>query len=99
MNNNGILDFDRVTGQYDMAYTRAIIQHPKYGKLYVQEEFGGGDLEGQKYRWRDGFAVKTSANSIAEISGDEMYLLRNPDEKDVVFGLVEILKELKIFGF
>lgn len=48
-----------IKGRYNLDYKWAIIDHPKLGRLYIAQDFGGIDtLAGGQYRWRHGFAVQ-----------------------------------------
>ena len=50
---------DTVKAQYDMWCKWAIIDHPKHGRLYITQGFGGMDsLQGGMYRWSNGIAVQ-----------------------------------------
>jgi hypothetical protein len=54
-----VIEHRRATGQYDMQYTEAIVEHPTLGRLYVTEAYGGEQsLAGGCYRWRHGAAYR-----------------------------------------
>ena len=45
------------TGAYNFNREEIIIESA-HGRLLISEGFGGGDLEGQQYRWRHGTVIK-----------------------------------------
>lgn len=54
-----VIETERVAGEYDMPKTVAVIEHPKHGRLYMAQGFGGMDtLAGGAVRWRHGLVAK-----------------------------------------
>jgi hypothetical protein len=61
-------------GAYDKPATEAIIHHPKHGRLYVSEAFGGLDtLAGGNVRWRHGDVCRV-------LEGDTLESLHHADD-------------------
>lgn len=57
-----IVESRTLRGAYNIPYDEMIVDHPKHGRLYLSEGFGGGTCEGQTYRWRHGFAAKIKSD-------------------------------------
>lgn len=64
-----VIESDRPTGIYDMRYVRAIVDHPRHGRLYMQQVYGGEmSLSGGAYRW--GIACKVPDGTTLEQATD-----------------------------
>ena len=61
-------------GAYAMNCKSAIIDHPKHGRLYISQEFGGmHTLAGGKYRWSSGIVIKLLADDTFQSLSNKMY--------------------------
>ena len=63
-----------VDAEYGMLCRLAIVEHPKHGRLFIREGYGGEDsLAGGAIRWKHGLAIKL-------LPGDTLESLRaTPD--------------------
>ena len=59
-------------GAYDMIRRSAVVDHPQHGRLYISEGWGGGNVEGETYRWRHGVCCQL-------LPGDTIDRLRAAD--------------------
>jgi len=49
--------------EYDFKGTEVIIDHPKYGRLFLTTGFGGmGEMRGGAVRWEHGMAIQLRAD-------------------------------------
>ena len=54
-----LIEQRKVECEYQFTGTDAIIDHPKYGRLFICDGFGGMDeLRGGAIRWEHGMAIK-----------------------------------------
>ena len=54
--------------EYQFKGTDAIIDHPKYGRLFICDGFGGIDeLRGGAVRWEHGMAIKVLPDDTLDI--------------------------------
>lgn len=53
-----LIESETTPREYGMLGTKAIIDHPKHGRLLLNQQFGGWDsLEGGSVRWSHGYAI------------------------------------------
>ncbi len=52
-----IIEKRTLVGKYEFNYDQVIITTDK-GKVLISEGWGGGDIEGETYRWKHGVAAK-----------------------------------------
>lgn len=75
-----IVETDSARGAYEFKREFCLLDHPKHGRLYVTEGFGGMDsIDGGQYRWRHGAAAKVPADTTlaeVEIAGSEGVYVR-----------------------
>jgi len=63
-----IVEVDRRSGAYEMIQERAIIDHPKYGRILISEAWGGmDDIRGGAYRYSDGFACQLKPSDTFDV--------------------------------
>lgn len=55
---NKIVESRTVTGAYDFNCDQIIIDHHRHGRLLLTEGWGGDEVIGEQYRWRQGLAAK-----------------------------------------
>jgi hypothetical protein len=69
-----LIETTRVESDYGMLCRLAIVEHPKHGRLFIREGYGGEDsLAGGAIRWKHGLAIKL-------LPGDTLESLRaTPD--------------------
>lgn len=69
-----LIERDCTEADYGMMADMAIVEHPKHGRLFIREGYGGEDsLAGGAIRWRHGIAIRIQP-------GDTLESLRaNPD--------------------
>ena len=54
-----LIETTRVEADYGMLCTIAIVEHPKHGRLFIREGYGGEDsLAGGAIRWKHGIAIR-----------------------------------------
>jgi hypothetical protein len=69
-----LIETTRVDADYGMLATLAIVEHPKHGRLFIREGYGGEDsLAGGAIRWRHGLAIRIQPADTLES------LRRDPD--------------------
>lgn len=63
-----LIESETFVGQYNMRGTRAIVDHPTHGRLYITQGYGGeGQLRGGAMRWNHGIVIKVSpGTSLAQ---------------------------------
>ena len=47
-----------IKGRYGCGAQQAIIDHSRYGRILITEQWGGGNLQGEQYRFSHGLAAK-----------------------------------------
>lgn len=55
-----------IEGKYGFDQQQAIVDHPKHGRILITEQWGGGDVEGEQYRFKHGLAAKLHDNDTFE---------------------------------
>lgn len=50
-----------------MLRTEIVLDHPVHGRLLLAEGWGGGDIEGQQYRWRHGTVNRLCPEDTLEL--------------------------------
>ena len=61
-----LIDSRTIEGKYGFDAKQAIVEHPKYGRILITEQWGGGDLQGEQYRFSHGVAAKLHDNDTFE---------------------------------
>lgn len=71
-----VIESEQYEAEYEMKATRAIIEHPKHGRILLAQGFGGlDDICGGAIRWRHGIAVQLQP-------GDTLHSLRSCEWND-----------------
>lgn len=69
-----LIESTLVDADYGMLCRLAIVEHPKHGRLFLREGYGGEDsLAGGAIRWRHGLAIRIQPADTLES------LQRDPD--------------------
>lgn len=67
-----VVESRQVVGVYDMICTEAIIEHPKHGRLYISEGWGGDEVHGEMYRWQHGVVCRLRPGDTLEVLDDAL---------------------------
>jgi hypothetical protein len=62
-----LIERDCTEADYGMMADMAIVEHPKHGRLFIREGYGGEDsLAGGSVRWRHGIACRIQPGDTLE---------------------------------
>lgn len=62
-----VVETGTFVGRYGLPGHDAVVDDPRYGRLYITEEYGGvGTLGGGAYRWRHGLAIRVPVGTTLE---------------------------------
>ena len=76
-------------GVYEISCDWAIVDHPKHGRLYVAQGYGGEDgIEGGTYRWRHGIVCRLLPGDTIETLG-ELYDTESGYEISILDGMIQ----------
>lgn len=62
-----LVEWEHVAREYGFNGTQAIFDHPKHGRLFITDGYGGENtMSGGSVRWRHGMAIKLLAGDTLD---------------------------------
>jgi len=66
-----LIEKDTQEGCYGFNFDRIIVDHPTCGRLLLVEGWGGDDINGETYRWRNGLVIQLkTADTLSSLDSE-----------------------------